>query len=194
MPEWYRKLLPYLYAGLLLIITSAASAGFDNLLPLNPQPAAETVKPGLAVRYVYKKVRHVNDIESAGGGEIGTPLPQLNYHSGTGNVLTSDSSDFVGAKIRGMIRFDKPGKWQIAVKSNDGVRIRLADRMILEDPDVHKDRMSPNVELTIATAGWYKLEITYFERKSTSTLELYWQLPGSSQLEIVPAAAFGYLP
>jgi hypothetical protein len=109
-------------------------------------------------------------------------------------VLSSGRSDFVGARIQGMIDFDKAGIWNIAVRSNDGVRIRLADKMILEDPDVHKDRMSPTVELNIATAGWYKLQITYFERKSTSTLELYWQPPDSGQPEIVPPAAFGYLP
>ena len=35
------------------------------------------------------------------GGPRGTPLPQLNYQNGSGNVLTSDQSDGVGALIRG---------------------------------------------------------------------------------------------
>jgi hypothetical protein len=51
-----------------------------------------------------------------------------------------------------------------------------------------------NAELNIAVPGWYKLEVTYFERKSTSTLQLYWQRPGATEFEIVPAAAFGYMP
>jgi hypothetical protein len=51
-----------------------------------------------------------------------------------------------------------------------------------------------NAELNIAAAGWYKLEVSYFERKSTSTLQLYWQPPGGTEFVIVPAAAYGYAP
>jgi len=36
--------------------------------------------------------------------------------------------------------------------------------------------------------------VIYYEKKSTSTLELYWQPPGAGSFEFVPAAAFGHIP
>jgi hypothetical protein len=180
-------------AGMLLW-AGAALASFDDLKPADPQPAAGTLQPGLAVNYVEVKARHVDEVEEAGGGEPGPPLPQLNYQSGAGTVLTSDHADMVGARIRGFINFDQPGRWLLATQSNDGVRVRIDGKIVVNDPDVHSDQFSMNAELNIATAGWYKLEVSYFERKSTSTLQLYWQRPGGTEFEIVPAAAFGYTP
>jgi len=178
----------------MLLSAGMAFAGFDDLKPVDPQPAAGTLQPGLAVNYVDVKARHVNEVEEAGEGEPGPPLPQLNYQTGAGMVLTSDHADMIGARIRGFINFDQPGRWLMATQSNDGVRVRLDGKVVVEDPDVHADQFSMNAELNIATAGWYKLEVTYFERKNTSTLQLYWQRPGATEFEIVPAAAFGYLP
>lgn len=181
-------------AGVILVRSAVAIAGFDNLAPVEPQPAAEALKPGLAVSYMSVKARHVDEVEAEGDGEPGEPLPSLDYRSGAGTVLTSASADFVGARIRGFIHFDRPGRWLLATQSNDGVRVRLSDQIVIEDPDVHADQFSANAELNIAATGWYKLDITYFERKNTATLQLYWQRPGGSEFEIVPAAAFGYLP
>ena len=37
-----------------------------------------------------------------------------------------------------------------------------------------------------------KIAVTYFERKNTATLQLYWQPPGKNEFEIVPASAFSH--
>src|SRR5262249_49901253 len=177
----------------LALVSMASAETFNGLAPVSPQPAAGTTVPGLAVSYVFVQVRHVDDIEAAGPGEPGTPLPQLNYRSGSGNVLTSGHSDGVGALIRGFINFPAAGRWLMTAQSNDGVRVRLAGAVIIEDPGVHSDEFAPNAEINIAQPGWYEIAITYFERKNTATLQLYWQPPGKSEFEIVPAAAFSHL-
>ncbi|HVR68144.1 MAG TPA: PA14 domain-containing protein [Verrucomicrobiae bacterium] len=181
-------------AAVMFLGAGAAFASFDDLKPADPQPAAGSLQPGLAVNYVDVKARHVDEVEEAGDGEPGPPLPQLDYQSGAGTVLTSDQADMIGARIRGFINFDRPGRWLMATQSNDGVRVRIDGKIVINDPDVHSDQFSMNAEINIATPGWYKLEVTYFERKSTSTLQLYWQPPGGTEFEIVPAAAFGYTP
>ncbi len=181
-------------AAILFALPSQARAEtFSNLQPASPQPAAEVTAPGLAVNYVFFQARHVDAIEAEGPGEPGTPLPQLNYQSGSGNVLTSDQFDGVGALIRGFIDFPAAGRWLMTTQSNDGVRVRLAGTVVIEDPDVHSDQFAPNAEINIAQPGWYEIAVTYFERKSTSTLQLYWQPPGKSEFEIVPAEAFSHL-
>jgi hypothetical protein len=177
----------------LLKVLPAAAGTFDDLKPADPQPAADKTEPGLAVNYLFMKVRHVDDIEAAGTGTPGKPLAMVDYQSGTGNVLTSDMTDGVGAIIRGYINFPTAGRWLLATQSNDGVRVRLAGQVIIEDPDVHTDQFSENAVLNLTAPGWYELAITYFERKNTSTLQLYWQKPGASEFEIVPAEAFSFV-
>jgi PA14 domain len=181
-------------AAVLFALPSPARAEtFNNLQPVNPQPAADATAPGLAVNYVFVSVRHVDGIEAEAPGEPGTPLPQLNYQSGSGDVLTSNQADGVGALIRGFINFPAAGRWLMTAQSNDGVRVRLGGTVVIEDPDVHSDQFAPNAEINIAQPGWYEIAVTYFERKSTSTLQLYWQPPDKSEFEIVPAAAFSHL-
>jgi PA14 domain len=181
-------------AAVLFAFPPRASADtFNNLQPVSPQPAADATAPGLAVNYVFFKAHHVDDIEAEEPGEPGMPLPQINYQNGSGNVLTSDKSDGVGALIRGFIDFPAAGRWLMTAQSNDGVRVRLADAVVIEDPDVHADRFAPNAEINIAQPGWYEIAVTYFERKNTATLQLYWQPPGKSEFEIVPATAFSHL-
>ncbi len=180
-------------AAVLALPGSARAESFGGLQPAAPQPAADAVAPGLAVNYVFVMTRHVDDIEAEGPGEPGEPLLQLDYRSGPGNVLTSDRSDGVGALIRGLIRFPEAGRWLMVAQSNDGVRVRLAGTVIIEDPDVHSDQYSENAEIQIAEPGWYEIAVTYFERKSTSTLKLLWQPPGKSEFEVVPAEAFAHL-
>jgi hypothetical protein len=178
--------------AVILAATAASAGSFSDLKPADPQPAADSLAPGLAVNYVFKKVRHVDEIEAAGPGEPGEPLPNLNYHTGSRDVLTSGQNDRVGALIRGFINLPAPGRWLLAAQSNDGVRVRLDGKVIISDPGVHADQFSENAEINVTTPGWYPLAITYFEREHTATLELYWQPPDKDEFEIVPDNAFAH--
>jgi hypothetical protein len=92
-----------------------------------------------------------------------------------------------------LIRFPEAGRWLLTTQSNDGVRVRVGGTVIIEDPDVHPDQFAPNAELNIGEPGWYEIAVTYFERKNTSTLKLFWQPPGQTEFAIVPAEAFVHL-
>jgi hypothetical protein len=111
-------------------------------------------------------------------------------------VLTSDGDDGVGAEITGLIHLAEPGFYSFAVRSNDGFRLWIGGEQILEDPDVHADRYSDIAEFQVTTPGWYPLRMLYFERKNTSTLELYW-LPPSLDVDsmpLVPAEVLAHQP
>ena len=46
--------------------------------------------------------------------------------------------------------------------------------------------------MTIEEAGWYPITVLYFEKKNTSTLQLYWLKPTDEPgpMFIVPAESF----
>lgn len=159
--------------------------------------APDDLVPGLATRYYYSKFNHIDELLTwmdYSSGKVGPPLERLYSKVGKGDVLTSGSKDLVGAVITGFLRFDAPGLYHLRVMSNDGVRITLDGEMVFEDPEVHADRLSPPIPVSVEQAGHVPLEVLYFEKKNTSTLQLRWQPPGAEGFDPVPASAFWHQP
>jgi len=181
--------------SLALSTVPIAEAG-GGMAPVKPQPAAGALNPGLAVQYYgskFNSIRELVEWMDYDKGNAGIPIPMLNYQVGSGNVLTATSNDFVGADITGFINLKKAGSYSFMVHSNDGVRVTLGGKMIYEDPNVHADRFSDEIRLEISEPGWYPVRVLYFEKKNTSTLELYWDPPGPEEMDYVPAEAFSHI-
>jgi hypothetical protein len=160
--------------------------------PAAAQPDVATLKDGLAVRYYFAKLNHIDELVGwmkVEDGIEGTPLPMLDYKDSPGNVLTTTNADLVGAHITGFIEFAEPGTYRLQVISNDGVRVTLGGEMIFEDPRIHKAEASPDLVFDVAEPGWVPLDILYYEKKGTAALQLLWMPPGASGFVPVPGAA-----
>lgn len=182
--------------GMCFAAFSATAESISGLKPAYPQPNAAELEPGLAVQYYGAKFNDLDDMDDwmkYDDGKAGTPIPMLNYQVGTGNVLTATSEDFVGADIKGFINMDKPGRYTFMVHSNDGVYVAIGDKLIYEFPTVHGDTFSDEIVVEISEAGWYPIHVKYFEKKNTSTLELYWESPNGGDMDYVPAEAFAHI-
>lgn len=171
----------------------AGAATAETITGLKPaEMAAGALQPGLATEHLSISVRHVDEIERAGKGRPGPPLPALDNSVGAGNdVLGSGQAEEIAFRMRGFLKIEQPGVYEFAAMSNDGVRVQLAGKTIIEDPDVHSDRLSDPISVELA-AGWYPLYLLYFQRKGTWTLELLWKAPGMSEFEPVPASHFAH--
>lgn len=185
--------------GLLAGLPAAAPSAQEAIMAADPQPADDQLEPGLAVRYYYHKFRHIDELiewQDYKDGKPGPAIERLAYRVGQGTVLTSEGTDGVGAEITGLIRLDKAGTYAFALQSNDGVRLWVGGSQIVDDPDVHSDQFSPIGEVAVETPGWYPFKLLYFERKNTSTLELYWRQPGEppGTMPLVPAEVLAHLP
>lgn len=163
-----------LIAGWVFTLVPSAQAQVAN--------AGAGQKRGLSVCYMYKLIRHVDEIadwEKSLKCEPGAPLANLDFYGGDGTVLTSKSDDGVMAKISGLIHLEKVGAYKFAFESNDGVRLKIDGKLIIEDPGVHDDRFSDVGTMTAAKPGWYPVSVDFFERRSTWTLRLLWKQPGA---------------
>lgn len=160
--------------------------------PLSPQPAADKIEPGLAVIYFSNMFNKLNEIGKLGKGKPGEPIKILDHKTNDGNVLTSDKSMGVGAKITGLIKFDAPGTYIFKVNSNDGVRVTIAGLKVHENDGVHADEMSDPIPFVVEQPGWYELVVDYFQKKGTSALQLFWKPPGGAEAP-VPASQYAHL-
>ena len=67
-----------------------------GLQKANPQPSAESLKPGLGVTYYHHKFNDTREIPEWAKykkGHKGEPIPMLDYFVGDGEVLTSGRVD-----------------------------------------------------------------------------------------------------
>lgn len=183
------------------VLWACALLAGSGLLAWAPGATAQTAsgaerKPGLAVCYLYKLIRHVDEIDTWAkqlSCEPGAPLEKLDFYGGSDTVLTSKNDDGVLARITGFIHLDKIGAYKFAFESNDGVRLTIDGKKIVEDPGVHDDQFSDLGTMEVAKAGWYPMAVDFFERKSTWTLRMLWRPPGvDGDLVPVPAQALAH--
>lgn len=195
-----------------IMIAAALAAGFmaftaalalaadpvTGLAKADPQPVTESLQPGLGVIYypgVFNSTDEIPGWAKYKKGTKGEPILLLDYNVGDGDVLTSGRVDEVAADIRGFIRFDTAGTYVMAMQSNDGVDLTIGGKSIIKDTEVHADRFSELVPVEITEPGWYPFHLLYFEKRVTSTVELFWNPPGEGgTMEFVPAEAFAHIP
>lgn len=184
--------------GAVLAIAAASPAPaaraevLTGLRPAEPQPTPQQLAPGLAVRYTYAIVNHVDELKGR-KLESGPPLSHLEWKMGSGIVLTSKAREGVGAIISGLILFEKPGTYGFEVTSNDGVRLEIGGKVIHEDPGVHSDTTSDRIDVKIDRPGWYPIGIVYFQKRYTATLVVRWIGPaGTGKLVPISAKALAH--
>lgn len=163
------------------------------------QPDPDRLEPGLAVTYylnIFNFVDEIREFARLEPGVPGKPLLTVDYLVGSGEVLTSGHRDGVGAVIDGLLNFPEAGNYTMAIQSNDGVELTIAGQRVISDPTVHADRYSALATVTITEPGWYPIEMLYFEKRNTATLELYWLPPSQTEggLNFVPPEALAHLP
>ena len=177
----------------LAVFVLAACASDRAEAPSTPVPAdiePAALGDGLSVRYIGATLNSIHELTEwlkYTDGEDGEPLETLTHHMHKGPVLTSGQADLVGAHISGFLRFDDPGIYRFQVTTNDGVRIQLGGALLHDDPKVGFDRTSEPIPVEISEPGWYALEIWYFEKKGTATLDIRWSRPGRDGFEPITA-------
>ncbi len=183
--------------------TSAEGALTGLQRQILPDNGAEPL-PGLAVRYYYAMfdtMWEMGRLVRSRPGRSGDPILKIDtfFEDYDERVFTSDRSQGVGALINGLMFFPKVGLYHMAILSNDGIRVELGGKFLFEDPNKHANgnRLSDPIPVEITQAGWYPLNINYFQKKGSWALDFLWAMPGepvTDDLPIVPQEAYGHLP
>ncbi len=124
----------------------------------------------------------------------GKPILQLNHQFDEQNIFDSGTNRGVGIRMKGYINFPEAGHYEMQALSNDGFILHISDKLAINDPEQHSDRLSNIAYVSINRPGWYPVAIEYFQRKGTAALKLIWKTPGSSEFVPLPPSSYGHLP
>jgi mannan endo-1,4-beta-mannosidase len=100
----------------------------------------------------------------------------------------------VALQMDGVIKFPTPGEYGIMALSNDGIRVYIGGKRVINDPDWHGDKYSRKNKMVLTESGWYPFKLKYFQRRGTAALKLFWKTPKDEDFTIIPAEAYGHLP
>jgi hypothetical protein len=190
---------------LLTAVVCGCAGGLDrqtttvsqSFLGLAPDPGWQ---PGLTTFYLPGKFRHTKEMPSGDSqrqlGHPGAPILQFNHRFGSGEVFASGRARGIGLEATGFIHLEHAGVYRFKALSNDGIRVWIADRLVVDDGEWHSngDRFSDPRPLDNPLAGWAAVRLRYFQRKGTAALILYWQPPGNDDFEVIPASAYAHGP
>jgi hypothetical protein len=174
-----------------------ATTASASLLGLAPDAGWQS---GLGVVYLPGKFRHTKEMPSGDSqgqlGRPGAPILQFNHRFGSGEVFASGIARGIGLEATGFIHLERAGVYRFKALSNDGIRVWIADRLVVDDGEWHStgDRFSIPLTLDNPRSGWAAIRLRYFQRKGTAALILYWQPPGSDEFEVIPESAYAHGP
>ena len=180
---------------------------FKDLEPIDPQPPESSIRPGVKVWYFEEfYLKHIDEMPKGeppfSWGFAGEPILILDKKYKLGEKFYgSGFHRGISCIIRGMIKFPEPGEYALMANSNDGIRIFLGEKRIINDPYWHGggDELTPEAritisQITISKTGWYRFKIKFFQRKGTATLQMFWKKPGDEEFSFIPAEAYGHIP
>jgi hypothetical protein len=190
-----RSVFTVLLAAAALCLGTLASAQAVSLTPANPQPGG--VKKGLYVIYgesptKFRQLSHARQIVGS-MGKPGRPLRGLDYWDTIEGepVMTSKQTYHVAADIKGYIRFNAPGTYDLEFFVNDGIEARISGQSVAYYDGIQGCDSTGVTTVQVPKAGWYDLDILYFQKAGTSCLMMKWAKQGG-KLDWVPNSAFGY--
>ena len=97
--------------------------------------------------------------------------------------------DGYALRFTGLLHVPRDGVYAFTLRSNDGSRLTIHDRVIVDNDGLHKTES--RLGFAALRAGWHPVTVEYFEAGGAEDLGLNWSGPEIKDLPI-PAEVFGH--
>ncbi len=173
--EWYRRALPQL-AGIKKDtvekrLEEVESANMSQLM----------LEPGLATELFAAEnftKRFMTRVDA-----------QINFDWGLGAAAEGMPKDNFSLRWTGVINVRTGGRYTIWVTANDGARVVIDEKVLLDEPSMSHKRAGMKVPVEFS-AGVHSLRVEFWDGGGEANIKLMWIPPGSTKEEIIPAWAF----
>ena len=112
----------------------------------------------------------------------------INFAWGTAGPFAGWKKSAFSARWTGFIRIPRTGDWEFQMYSDDGVRLTIADRLVIDNWN-RKNKVFNRTRLHLE-AGYYPIKLEYFQFKKRASVKLFWKLGKIRMAPIVPPTAF----
>jgi hypothetical protein len=153
------------------ILTSAATT------ETAPQATQEPGKLGLKAEYfaLSSAVRSLSAIDFNAAPVATAEVGQINWAKSNNPFWQGGPTDSFAARFTGDLVVEKAGKYTFYLRSDDGSQLFIDGKRVINNDGVH-GTVQKAVTLNLS-AGEHDIELRYFERSGSQTLQLDWRGP-----------------
>ena len=158
----------------LVITAKLEKADFHNTVKVGKMTS------GLAFKYFEGAFRSTADFLQQ------QPIETATYKNFS--IKSRKQETFFAFIFSGYIKIPKDGLYTFILQSNDGSRLFIDDRLLINNDGLH-----PIVERSEKIAlkgGFHKISVRYFQEGGSNFLKLLWNGPGFERQEIPPVVLF----
>ena len=125
----------------------------------------------------------------------GTPIyedtvPNIDYQWGSGSTDTAAvGNNNFSIRWSGYLYAPTSGSYTLATNSDDGARLYIDGDLIIDDWSDHSPR-ERTATVSLQAGDLVPIVLEYYENGGRATIQLLWEPPGQTGLEIIPASAF----
>lgn len=152
--------------------------------------AQADLKPGLVGEYFYTGERMQGFLAPEPGlkPRFKRVDSRIDFDRTSGRFHGTKLVDDFYVRWSGLVRVPRPGKWKFYTVSDDGSRLLLGRRGVVDNGGTHEMReASGELELE---AGDHELVVEYFERYAHAGIRVLWEGPGQNKDVISSKALF----
>ncbi len=147
------------------------------------------LQPGLVLRLyaVDGRMHRLPQLAPGQWPNVAKVIPTLDIPMGGFAPLR----DNFYTEVRGVLRVSSPGKYAFRLISDDGARLWIDDRLVVDHDGLHA--ATPRDGEIALAAGDHRLRIAHFEAGGGEALTLRWRPPGAGEHEfatVPPAVLF----
>jgi predicted phage baseplate assembly protein len=119
---------------------------------------------------------------------VGSRLdPNVNFiWTGTSPMAGLGTENY-SVRWSGFIRTGGSGTYQFQTNSDDGVRLWIANQLIIDKWTVHGAEIDSG-SIPLSGGSTYALTLEYFQAGGAATIQLSWQPPGETAISVVPTS------
>lgn len=110
----------------------------------------------------------------------GAPTDDLAARGELSNAQALAGDDF-SVRWTGQLLPPTSGKYDLVVGANDGVRLYLDDRLVVDDWDLNERVKSHTASVDLEAGRAYRIKIEYFEDIRDAEIRLGWRRPGAKE-------------
>ncbi|KAA6436835.1 hypothetical protein FQ330_00455, partial [Agrococcus sediminis] len=160
-----------------------ATAGC-GILPAHTQTAHDGQRGLQAAFYSNRNLTGAPRAFAQGVNSSGTV--DVNWGSGSPEGVAADNWS---TRLTGLVTFPTTGAYRFSALSDDGVRIWIDDRLVLDSwVSGATERVAP-ADVTASAGQVSRIRIEHFDGGYGAQLHLKWKTPGQTQAVVVPATA-----
>jgi beta-glucosidase len=110
----------------------------------------------------------------------GAPTDDLAARGELSNAQALAGDDF-SVRWTGQLLPPTTGKYELVVGANDGVRLYIDDRLVVDDWDLNERVKSHSVSVDLKAGQVYRIKLEYFEDIRDAEIRLGWRRPGAKE-------------